>query len=83
MKVRHGPKLACGSLALHHDGTSGDVVLDCKDSGLAPGQYIAFYEHDECLGGAIISEKHWATFLLDSPHLMGLHRNLTMSGCVA
>ena len=49
------------------DGTSGRVKLDKKDGGLTPGQYVAFYELDglECFGGGIISEQHWAKFLLE------------------
>ena len=26
---------------------------------------VIFYNDEECLGGGIISEKHWAKFLLD------------------
>lgn len=34
----------------------GRVFLDGKDSGLAPGQFVAFYRHCECLGAGVISD---------------------------
>lgn len=45
---------------------SGRVLLEEKDGGLAPGQFVAFYNthDDECLGSGVISERHWASFLL-------------------
>ncbi|KAL7506072.1 hypothetical protein ACHAXN_003397 [Cyclotella atomus] len=65
MKIRHGPKIVQGTLLLKDDGSSGNIRLEKKDGGLAPGQYVVFYEKggDECLGAGIISEKHWANFL--------------------
>ncbi|KAL7564694.1 hypothetical protein ACA910_021249 [Epithemia clementina (nom. ined.)] len=40
------------------------VHLDFKDGGLAPGQYVVFYDPQttECLGGGVISEQHWIEF---------------------
>lgn len=74
MKIRHGPRIVKGSLHLT-EPTAGNVKLDSKDGGLAPGQYVAFYELDgsECFGGGVISERHWAKFLLnrhDSENVM-------------
>ena len=66
LKIRHGPTIVRGSLELLEDGVA-NVKLDQKDGGLAPGQYVVLYEPDGivCYGGGVISERHWARFLLD------------------
>jgi len=54
--------------------SSGKITLDNKDGGLAPGQFVVFYGIDkegdddemECLGAGVISERHWASFLLEA-----------------
>jgi tRNA (5-methylaminomethyl-2-thiouridylate)-methyltransferase len=76
MKIRHGPRLVNGTLELlslsspDDDPNQGIVRLEQKDGGLAPGQFIVFYKEDgECLGGGIISERHWATFLTQAKSL--------------
>lgn len=73
MKIRHGPKIVQGSLQLKGDGSSGNVKLDLKDGGLAPGQYVVFYSQtsDEVLGAGVISEKHWASFLKEYKQMVG------------
>jgi len=73
MKIRHGPKIVEGTLLLKGDGSSGNIRLDKKDGGLAPGQYVVFYHPgtEECLGAGVISEKHWANFLQNYNELIG------------
>lgn len=59
LKIRHGPRLAKGVLKLEAGGAGdrGVVVLEEKDGGLAPGQYIAFYDEEAvCWGSAVIAE---------------------------
>ena len=75
MKIRHGPTISRGSLSMNAvqtgdtvticSSSEGRIELDDKDGGLAPGQFVVFYQLgcDECLGSGVISEKHWAQFL--------------------
>lgn len=62
MKIRHGPRLANGTMVQTSD-TTANVQLERKDSGLAPGQYVVFYRETECLGCGVISERHWINLL--------------------
>ena len=82
MKIRHGPKLVSGTLELLDDPKEGIVRLNVKDGGLAPGQYVVFYnDQAECLGGGIISERHWAQFILESfPSVTTAKTNSTTAG---
>ncbi|KAL3770352.1 hypothetical protein ACHAWU_003572 [Discostella pseudostelligera] len=75
MKIRHGPKIVQGTLLLKENGSIGNVRLNQKDGGLAPGQYVVFYRAstDECLGAGIISERHWANFLKNIDVVAGQH----------
>jgi tRNA-specific 2-thiouridylase len=64
MKIRHGPTIVDGVLSVDaHNDEVGRITLDKKDGGLAPGQFVVFYSGTECLGSAVISEKHWLKFL--------------------
>lgn len=75
LKIRHGPRLVSGTLSLKANGSTGNICLEEKDGGLAPGQYVVFYRSgtEECLGAGIISEKHWATFLQNYEEVVRLN----------
>mmetsp|Transcript_1432 Transcript_1432/g.1774 ORF Transcript_1432/g.1774 Transcript_1432/m.1774 type:complete len:842 (+) Transcript_1432:24-2549(+) len=66
LKIRHGPTLVNGTLRFDSsDNTyfdAGTIILEEKDGGLAPGQFVAFYDGIECLGSGVISEKHWLKY---------------------
>jgi hypothetical protein len=74
MKIRHGPTIARGILSMDVivDNTApipankGNIQLEEKDGGLAPGQFVVFYKigGEECLGSGVISEDHWSQFFL-------------------
>jgi len=53
VKIRHGPRTIQCRLVLEND--TGYVELEEKESGLAPGQFAAFYLGDVCLGSGVIS----------------------------
>ena len=52
VKVRHGRSLFAAHVEI--DDASARVRLDCKEPGIAPGQFTVFYDGDVCLGGATI-----------------------------
>jgi tRNA (5-methylaminomethyl-2-thiouridylate)-methyltransferase len=57
VKTRHGPNMHDCSLQVVGEGCrQGHVKLAGRDSGLAPGQWAAFYHEDLCLGGGVIGE---------------------------
>ena len=81
MKLRHGPNLSYGHIrritSFTHDGTNEDITdaeqllevrLDKVDKGIAPGQFVAFYQRKVyeneghgpgegfiCLGAAVVA----------------------------
>lgn len=54
IKLRHGPEMVAGVLALN--GDVGVITLTESDQGIAPGQFAVFYHGDLCLGSATITE---------------------------
>lgn len=56
VKLRHGPHIYKSSLEWQNtEHTQAKVILENKDSGIAPGQFAVFYRQDTCLGcGKII-----------------------------
>lgn len=57
VKVRHGEHMyEDARVTLSDGGKAAHVDLGARDKGLAPGQFAAFYDGDECLGSGVISE---------------------------
>ncbi len=55
VKVRHGPK-EYGAKVHFDTPSSAMVTLDESDQGLAPGQFIVFYDGEVCLGCGVMAE---------------------------
>lgn len=53
VKLRHGPALTTATLTFHHDDQA-TVTLAERDQGIAPGQFVVFYQERVCLGSALI-----------------------------
>lgn len=52
VRVRHGRALH--RAWLDHDGDRGEVRLQRRERGIAPGQFAVFYQGEVCLGAATI-----------------------------
>ena len=58
IKLRHGEHCYAGTLTLTSP-TSGDVIINGNDQGIAPGQFAVFYDSNVCLGcGTIEDQSH-------------------------
>ena len=54
VRIRHGERLDRCTIEVRRDG-SIDVALDgASDPGIAPGQFAALYDGEECIGGGVI-----------------------------
>ena len=53
VRIRHGVRLI-PCVVRQRDDRSIDVTLDDPDPGVAPGQFAALYDAEECLGGGEI-----------------------------
>jgi tRNA-specific 2-thiouridylase len=56
VKIRHGPDFCKAQLA-EQDG-HWRITLSSKDQGLAPGQFVAFYDDTYCYGCGVIADAH-------------------------
>lgn len=54
VKLRHGPDKHAASIT-HIGSDRYRITLDCRDQGIAPGQYAVCYAGTECLGGGMIA----------------------------
>jgi len=53
-KLRHGPEFHQGNLSKNEDGQL-KIILEENDQGIAPGQFVAFYQDDLCLGSGTMN----------------------------
>jgi tRNA (5-methylaminomethyl-2-thiouridylate)-methyltransferase len=54
VKIRHGSTITPATVIINNDKTVS-VKLSERDQGIAPGQFAAFYDGDQCLGSGIIT----------------------------
>lgn len=55
VKLRHGETLCKADVVLQANN-SYSVTLQDRDQGIAPGQFVVFYDNNICLGSGVIKE---------------------------
>ena len=54
VKIRHGQSMDPCEVVVDGDGGLSVELVGVNDPGIAPGQFAALYEDDECLGGGVM-----------------------------
>ena len=54
VKIRHGERSDRCSVSVENDGSLTVRFEEMADPGIAPGQFAALYDGEECLGGGVI-----------------------------
>jgi len=57
VKLRHGEFLHSCTLELLDEHKQGIVHIEERDQGIAPGQFVVFYDEDYCLGSGVINQE--------------------------
>ena len=55
-KLRHSPEFISGRLQLVGEGDRARIVLDRDKPRIVPGQFVAFYMGDVCLGSGVVDD---------------------------